>query len=160
MIAAKPILGFGWDTGNDHINDYFRVNPNIPFTGAHAGFHNIYLLYGVGLGLVGLGLWLVAIGSAFAFALLRGARAGPLRAAAAWGTPWPRTEIAWRTGFGAIVVAWAVIGLTAPADYIFSTLLLWVWCGAVWGADRSQLPVGAATTWRWSQGNPASNALG
>lgn len=118
MVQARPLLGFGWARGDDYIASYFRVNPNIPLTGAVAGFHNIYLEYAVTLGLVGVGLWLLTIGSAFLAALTSRV---------------PPDIEPWQVGVKAMLVAWVVIGLTAPSDYIFSTVLLWTMGGIAYG---------------------------
>ncbi|HKP88790.1 MAG TPA: O-antigen ligase family protein [Thermoleophilaceae bacterium] len=118
MVAAKPILGFGWDRGNENLASYFELHPNIPLVGARAGFHDIYLQYAVTLGVVGVALWLLAAGLA-----IGGALAG--RA--------PPSVRPWQVGLKALAVAWFVIGLSSPASYVFSTFLFWTWGGIVYG---------------------------
>jgi O-antigen ligase len=114
MIADRPLIGFGWDRGNDNIEPYFRLDPNIPLSGQRAGFHNRYLQYGVSLGLLGLGLWSLGLGLAVASALRR--RASPsLRP--------------WQVGLKGLLVAWVIVDLSSPASYSFATLLLWTWIG-------------------------------
>jgi O-antigen ligase len=151
MIAARPLVGFGWDRANDRLEPYFRMDPDIPLVGARAGFHNVYLQYGVSLGLLGLGLWL--LGGALA---VRGAFTGRT----------PPELRPWAVGLKAIVLAWVAVSLSTPASYVFSTVLLWTWAGVaggppgarrLWYADQLD---GGDTTWSRSQGNPASTSSG
>ncbi|MEA2350395.1 MAG: putative inorganic carbon ((-)) transporter [Thermoleophilaceae bacterium] len=151
MVAARPLLGFGWDRADDRLEPYFRQEPNIPLRGARAGLHNVYLQYGVGLGLLGLGLWL--LGGALA---IRGAFTGRT----------PPELRPWAIGLKAILVAWVLVGLSTPASYIFSTVVLWTWAGIANGppgARRLWLPSqldGGATTWSRLHGNPARTSSG
>ena len=128
MIADRPLLGFGWDRQNDYIEPYFRLDPNIPLTGQSAGFHNVYLQYGVGLGLLGLGLWLLGGAMAVGGALSRRA---------------PPTLRPWQIGLKALVVAWAVLALSSPTSYSFSTFLLWTWAGVATGTSARRVVVPA-----------------
>ena len=141
MIADRPLLGVGWARADERLEPYFRLDPNIPLTGLNAGFHNLYLEYGVSLGLVGLAIWLV--GGALA---LRTAFAG--RA--------PPTVRPWQIGLKAILVSWAVVGLASPTNYIFITVLLWTVAGVA--SVRPQGERGA-TTWSRPQGKPRSASL-
>ena len=118
MVADKPILGFGWDRGNEHMASYFKLHPDIPLIGAAAGFHDIYLQYTVALGVAGVALWLLAGGLA-----IGGALAG--RA--------PPSLRPWQVGLKGLAVAWFVVGLFSPASYPFSTFLFWTWAGIVYG---------------------------
>jgi O-antigen ligase len=151
MIQARPLLGFGWDRADDRLEPYFRQDPNIPLRGARAGLHNVYLQYGVALGLLGLGLWLLAGGLA-----IRGAFTGRT----------PPELRPWAIGLKGIAVAWVLVGLSTPASYIFSTLVLWTWAGVANGppgARRLWFPSqldGGATTWSRLQGKPASTSSG
>jgi O-antigen ligase len=118
MVAARPLIGFGWGQANTNLVDYFRVDPNIPLTGAEAGLHDIFLEYAVTLGVLGSGLWLFAAGAAFYGAL---------------GGPAPRELEMWRIGLKAFLVATILQGFTAPSDFIFSTLAIWMWAGVLYG---------------------------
>jgi putative inorganic carbon (HCO3(-)) transporter len=129
MIADRPLLGFGWDRQNDFIEPYFRLDPDIPLKGQAAGFHNVYLQYGVGLGLLGLGLWLLGAGMAVGGALSGRA---------------PPTVRPWQVGLKAFVVAWAVLALSSPTSYSFSTFLLWTWAGVATGVSARRVAVTAA----------------
>ena len=140
MIAARPLVGFGWDRADDRLDPYFRLDPDIPLIGARAGFHNLYLEYGVSLGLVGLAIWL--LGGALA---IRGAFAG--RA--------PPSVRPWQVGLKALVVSWVVVGLTSPSSYIFTTVMLWTWAGVA----SVRVQRGGATTWSRRQGNPRSTSF-
>ena len=152
MIESRPILGYGWDRADDRLEPYFRLDPTIPLTGARAGIHNVYLQYGVGLGLAGLALWL--LGGALA---IRGAFTGRT----------PPELRPWAVGLKALVVAWMLVGLSTPASYVFSTVVLWTWAGVANGppgARRLWYPAAqfdeGATTWSRSQGKPASTSSG
>ena len=118
MIGDRPLLGFGWDRANDHLEDYFRLDPDIPLTGGRAGFHNLFLNNAVNLGVVGFALWLLAGALAFGSAFTRTAE-GDLRL--------------WQVGLKAVLVTWIIVGLSTPASYIFSTMLLWTWAGVAAG---------------------------
>ncbi len=90
-------------------------------------FSNLFLQYAVDLGLIGFSLWLLATMSGL-----------PGR------HPWSRTRPGlelWPAGLKAMLVAWVVMGLTAPTDYIFSTLVLWTWAGVIYGARLFALPL-------------------
>lgn len=128
MVAAKPLVGFGWDRGNDDILPYFKLDPNIPLTGEVAGFHNVYLRYAVTLGLLGLGAWLLAVGLAFT---------------SAFSGRSPRELAPWRVGLKAVLAAWLIVGLSSPAEYIFSTVLLWTWAGVACGPAPPNVEVPA-----------------
>jgi O-antigen ligase len=117
MVADRPFFGFGWWYPNSDMERYYRLDPNIPLIGAQAGLHNVYLLYGVALGLVGLGLWLLAVALVFGRALI--ARAPP-------------EIVPWQVGLKAVFVAWFVLGLFGPANYAFPTALVWLWAGVAW----------------------------
>lgn len=121
MVADRPVLGFGWWFEDAALEPYFETAPDIPLTGASAGIHNVYLTYGVGLGLVGLALWLVAVGLAFGESLA--VRCSPALAP-------------WQAGLWAVVPAWLVIGLFGPAGYSFTTAVVWTWAGLL----RTQKP--------------------
>lgn len=117
MLADQPFLGFGWEQANAHMEPYFRLHPDIPLNGAMAGLHDVYLQYAVELGVVGFGLWLLAMALTFGRAL--GARAPP--------------DIApWQAGLKGIAIAWLVVGLFSPAHYAFTTFLVWTWAGVVY----------------------------
>jgi O-antigen ligase len=133
MIEARPLLGFGWGQANTNLVSYFRVDPNIPLTGAEAGLHDIFLQYAVTLGILGFALWLLAAGAAF-----YGALSGPV----------PREIEMWQIGLKAFLVATILQGFTAPSDFIFSTMAVWMWAGVLYGPKalgaRAAAPVMAA----------------
>lgn len=138
MIADRPLLGVGWARADDRLEPYFRMDPNIPLTGLNAGFHNLYLEYGVSLGLAGLAIWL--LGGALAIRTAFAGRAPP-------------TVRPWQIGLKAILVSWVVVGLASPTNYIFITVLLWTVAGVA--SVRAQ-PERGATTWSRSHGKPRS----
>ena len=142
MVAARPFLGFGWETADGHLESYFRLDPDIPLSGARAGFHNVYLQYGVSLGLVGLAIWLLG---------------GALAVRAAFAGRAPPSVRPWQVGLKAVLVSWIIVGLSTPLAYLFSTILLWTWAGV---ASARPQPAGGATTSSRSHGNPRSASLG
>jgi O-antigen ligase len=123
MLETRPLLGFGWGKGNEEKLYYFRLDPNIPLSGSQDNFSNLFLQYAVDLGLVGFALWTLATGAALLTPMLI-SRSGDLRR--------------WQPGLKALVVAWVAMGLTAPTDYVFSTLAMWTWAGVVYGAGGSR----------------------
>lgn len=122
MVADRPFFGFGWWFRNETMAPYYRLDPDIPLVGAKAGLHNLYLLYAVALGLVGLGLWLLAVATAFGRALA--ARAPPDLAP-------------WRIGLKAVLAAWLIVAVFGPANYAFATALVWTWAGVLWPARHA-----------------------
>ena len=114
MIAAKPLLGFGWYEHNAKAESYFRMSPTFPLSGEKAGLHNLFLTYAVGLGLVGFGLWLLAVALALGGAVRHRA---------------PPAIEPWRIGLGAIVACYIVAGIAGPLEYLYPTLLVWTWAG-------------------------------
>ncbi|MBV9213184.1 MAG: O-antigen ligase family protein [Actinobacteria bacterium] len=133
MAADRPFIGFGWQRAYDRMEPYFRLDPNIPLVGGTAGLHDIYLQYLVELGVVGLGLWLLAALLTLGSALAR--RAPP--------EIWP-----WQVGLKAFTIAWLVVGLVSPAAFEFTTALLWTWAGIAYG--RRDEPV----AWRAEPASP------
>lgn len=122
MVADRPFLGFGWWFESDEMLPYYRLHPDIPLTGARAGLHNIYLLYAVALGFVGLGLWAIAVALAFGRAV---------------GVRGPPRIVPWQVGLKAALAAWLVVGIFGPANYAFPTAVIWTWAGLVWPAAWS-----------------------
>jgi O-antigen ligase len=119
MITAKPVVGFGWYDHNRESEPYFRMSPTFPLSGQVAGLHNLFLTYAVGLGLVGLGLWLLAVALALGGAVRHRA---------------PPAIEPWRIGLGAIVACYIVAGIFGPLAYLYPTLLVWTWAGVAFQA--------------------------
>lgn len=117
MIAAKPVFGFGWGRYPTDSIDYYRQAFSYPLTGVR-NLHNVYLGNIVELGMVGGFLWIFACAIALGGAMLRR------------GPPELRP---WRIGLIAVVISYAVVGMTTPLGYPFSALLVWTWAGLVWG---------------------------
>lgn len=119
MIAAKPLLGFGWDNYVHVSTDYFRQSRNYPMTGFSTfknplPLHDSYLSNAVELGLVGALLWLASLFWGLGGAIL--GRASPeLRP--------------WKLGLIALAVFFLVLAFFDPLQANFTELLLWVWAG-------------------------------
>ncbi|HEX8054592.1 MAG TPA: O-antigen ligase family protein, partial [Thermoleophilaceae bacterium] len=138
LVAHNPFVGVGWDRPNAELEPYFRMDETIPLTGGRAGLHNIYLYYVAGLGLIGFGLWLIALLFSFSRALS------------------PSDSlllVPWKVGLKALLVAWLVVGLFSPAHYPFTTYLVWAWAGVACGT-----PVGAPALSRFLSRNGGSRA--
>lgn len=120
MIAERPIIGFGWGKfATDSLN-YYRQSPDYPLTLVR-DVHNVYLANAVELGLIGGGLWLLALALAVGGGVLRR------------GPPELRP---WRIGLVAVAASYGVAAMTTPLAFTLPTLLLWTWAGIAWaGAD-------------------------
>lgn len=122
MIDAKPLLGFGWGRFQSDSSDYYRQSPNYPLTSVR-DVHNVYLANIVELGLVGGGLWLLALLAAVG------------RGVFERGPPEMRP---WRIGLLAVSVSYAVTAFTTPLAFTLPTLLLWAWAGITWAPIRTR----------------------
>jgi O-antigen ligase len=117
MIQAEPLIGFGWYNHTEPSEPFFRMS-TFPLSGEKAGLHNVFLVYAVGLGLVGFGLWVAAAALAFG---------GAARGRA------PPELLPWQIGLGALVACYIVAGMTGPLAYVYPTLLAWTWAGVAYG---------------------------
>jgi O-antigen ligase len=101
--------------------------------------HNLYLAHAAELGLVGGGLWVLALLMAIGTALRRRG---------------PPGLGPWRLGLIAVAVSWMVAAATNPQTFLFPTLLLWVWAGVVYGASRQPGEGGDGPDGPWAGGAP------
>ena len=113
MIAARPLLGFGWGRFTEESLFYYRQARDYPLTGVR-NLHNVYLANAVDLGLLGAALWLLATVVALGGSI---ARRGP-----------PELR-SWRVGFVAVAACYAISALSTPLTFALPTLLLWTWGG-------------------------------
>jgi O-antigen ligase len=119
MLLERPLTGFGWDTftaaGRDHYQldpDYsLRIPKSLPV-------HNVFLGNLAELGLIGTGLWAIALLLGVGGAILR---RGP-----------PELE-PWRMGLLAIAVQWFVVANASPLTHLFPNALLWLVAGIAAG---------------------------
>lgn len=129
MIEAKPLFGFGLDRYRDDSLEYFRQTADYPMSGRSAGellgepeivqpLHNLYLSYGVELGLVGGLLWLATLVWGLGAAIF------------AKGPPWAAP---WKQGLLALVTFFLVVTFVNPQQPPFISLLLWTWAGVALG---------------------------
>lgn len=117
LIEKHPIVGVGWNHYIFYSFDEFRLVGDVsPLTGLGKTVHNVFLSRVVELGIIGAGLWFLALLVGVGRAAL--SRPPP-------GMYW------WRAGLIALAGAWALTGLFGPLDYTFPTQLLWVWAGIV-----------------------------
>jgi len=116
MIAERPLVGFGWGGFRYRSADYYRQSRDIPLTFV-VDLHNVYLANAVDLGLIGAGLWLVAVVTALLGSLLRR------------GPPELRP---WRLGLVALAASYAISAMSTPLGFALPTLLLCTWAGLLW----------------------------
>lgn len=123
MVEERPAFGFGWGRYRDESAEYYRQGPDYPLTSVR-DVHNVYLANAVELGLIGAGLWVIALLAAVGKGILsRG----------------PPSVQPWKIGLIAVFTAYAVAAMTTPLAFAFPTLLLWLWAGVACvrtGADR------------------------
>jgi putative inorganic carbon (hco3(-)) transporter len=124
MLAARPLLGFGWSRFTTYSGDYFEQAADYPLTAAGVsphndrfGLHNTPLTYGVELGLIGLTPWLLGL---------------VLGVGGALATRGPPDLLAWRVGLLAIALAFLVVVNAVPPS-AWPTRSLWLLAGAVYG---------------------------
>lgn len=128
MVETRPLLGFGWGTFRYEGASYYVQSPDYPLTFV-PDVHNLFLAHAVELGLLGAGLWLLAV------------LAGVGGAIFARGPP----ELsAWKIGLLALFVDWLVIANTTPMSVTMPTLLLWAWAGIARGGRSGPTPATAA----------------
>lgn len=119
MIEDRPLLGFGWGGYAVERDEFFEQSPNYPLVGQqNIMAHNVFLNNAAELGLIGVTLWLVALGGMLIGAL-RTPVAGDLRA--------------WRASLIPLAVMCFIVMNFTPIKN-FSTLLLCLWAGVVWSA--------------------------
>ena len=118
MVAARPMIGFGWAKFFDSSEPYYKQAATYPLTEVRE-LHSVFLSNAVELGMIGALIWaaglLMAVGGAIR-------RRGP-----------PELE-PWRLGLLAFATCWLVVSNFTPLGYTFSNYLLWIWAGMVGGA--------------------------
>jgi O-antigen ligase len=117
MVAARPILGFGWGKFFESSEPYYKQAATYPLTQVPA-LHSVFLSNAVELGMVGALIWVAGLLMALGGAILR---RGP-----------PDLE-PWRLGLLAFAVCWLVVSNFTPLGYTFGSYLLWLWAGMVGG---------------------------
>ncbi len=122
MVAKHPLFGFGLGEFPFESADYYRQSPDYPLSGVR-DLHSVYLDYASELGLLGAGLWALAILGALAASLRH--RGAP-------------NLMPWRLGLVAVAGSWMTTAASNPQAFPFPTLLLWTWAGLVYGGSRSQ----------------------
>lgn len=128
MVAAKPLIGFGWGSYTRDDLDYFRQAAAYPMIGYSLNtytsigkllpLHETYLAYAVELGLVGVLLWVAIVLWGIGGAIV-GRGLSDLRP--------------WKLGLLALTVCFLMIALVNPYQAPFPVLLLWVWAGVALG---------------------------
>lgn len=116
MIEEKPTFGFGWGTYRVKSVDFYRQSEDIPLTFIR-DVHSVYLSNAVELGLLGAGLWAIALIWAVGGAITRR------------GPPDLRP---WKIGLIATLTMYLVVAGVTPLSFTLPTLLLWGWAGMCW----------------------------
>lgn len=122
MVSHRPLVGFGLGKFNERNAEYFPLLDDVPqavtVETTQISIHNVFLLFAVEQGLIGLGLLsatlLAAVGSAL---LSRG----------------PPELRPWRVGLFAIAAYWIVAANFSPLGQVFPDLIVWVWAGVLLG---------------------------
>ena len=122
MVSERPLVGFGLGTFNRLNVDHFPLLADVPqvvtVNTSQIAIHNVFLLFAVEQGLVGLTLlvasFLAVVGGAL---LARG----------------PPDLDPWRVGMFAIALFWAVAANFAPLGEVFPSMIVWLWAGIVMG---------------------------
>ena len=118
MVAARPLLGFGWGKFAEESEPYYKQAATYPLTQVQQ-LHSVFLSNAVELGVIGALIWAAGLFMAVGGAILR---RGP-----------PDLE-PWRLGLLAFFACWLVVSNFTPLGYTFGNYLLWVWAGLVGGA--------------------------
>jgi O-antigen ligase len=129
MVSHRPLLGFGLGTFNQRNADYFPLLSDVPLFSWHAtseiAVHNVFLLFAVELGLVGVTLFVASFLSVVGIAAL---------------TRGPPEIRPWRIGLFALALYWVVGASFAPMGEVFPNLIVWLWAGIVVGATSVGAP--------------------
>jgi O-antigen ligase len=119
MLLDRPLTGFGWDTFTAAGRNHYELDPDhslkIPKS---LPVHNVFLGNLAELGLIGTGLWVVALILGVGGAILR---RGP-----------PELE-PWRIGLLAIALQWFVVANASPVTHLFPNAMLWLVAGIAAG---------------------------
>ena len=124
MVSRRPLVGFGLGTFNDRNAEYFPLLSDVPqVVTVHTtqiAIHNVFLLFAVEQGLVGLTLLLASLLAVVGSAIL------------ARGPPELRP---WRLGLFAIASYWVVAANFAPLGQVLPSMIVWLWAGIVLGGS-------------------------
>jgi O-antigen ligase len=122
MVGERPLTGFGFDRFPTDSREHFQQSPDHPITAFGESVHNVFLGYAAELGLLGLTLWVGALGTAAVVAVRS--------------RPPPDVEL-WRRGLVAFLPFVVVVTSFVP-PYAFPNLALWLWFGVVWSGRVHQ----------------------
>jgi O-antigen ligase len=125
MIEERPVFGFGFDTFQETSMDYPQLLDDVPVTTTRPELHNVFLLMGTELGLVGALLFV------FSFMLAVGS------AVTSRGPP---DLYPWRLGILAVAIAWVMIAAFVPFGQVFPNLAPWLLAGVIRGGAVDALP--------------------
>jgi putative inorganic carbon (HCO3(-)) transporter len=123
MVAARPLVGVGWNMFPARSGEYFEVTDSYSLeTKRGAPLHNAYLANAVELGLVGAGLWLLVMLVGLGGTIIRR------------GPPAVRP---WRIALGALFFLWLGVAAASPLLASFHGLVLWLWAAVVVAGEEA-----------------------
>lgn len=115
VVDQHPLTGVGWTRFIDVVPQWVRQAPDYPITAIDLEVHNVFLGRAAELGLVGAGLFALAVLVGLGGAFLRRAPAGDLSG--------------WRVVALGSFCAWVVAANTSPLPYPLPNTLVWLVAG-------------------------------
>lgn len=122
MVAARPLFGFGWNRFADDSQPYLIQGGSYPLVAGGRVIHNTFLSNAVELGVVGMLIWVGAIGAALL---------GPLRG---------RGPEVWRASLVAVAMFWVTLSWLYPLTLAFPLTFVFLWAGVVVATRRGNAP--------------------
>jgi hypothetical protein len=117
MFLTKPLTGFGWGQYLTKSVNYFKLAATYPFTAVGEPDHSVVFSNLAELGLIGTGLWALAVLFGIVGAIVRRG---------------PPELVPWRIGLIGVFVMWLTVANFAPLLATFPNQLIWLWAGVAW----------------------------
>lgn len=134
MLAHRPLFGFGWTTFETHNDRYWVLADDRPLNLPRViPVHNVFISNLAELGLLGTGLWMLALLAGIGAAIIR---------------PGPSSMRVWRVMLGSVALLWLLVAQGSPLSDLCPNLLLWLLAGLVLGTQETDSPRPAATARR------------
>jgi hypothetical protein len=127
MFLARPLMGFGWGQYLTQSLNYFKLAATYPITAVGEPDHSVELSNLAELGLIGTGLWALALVFGIGGAIFRRG---------------PPELVPWRIGLIGVLTIWLAVSSLSPLFATLPNQLLWLWAGVAWpvryGAEALQ----------------------